>query len=261
MASDMVPLILPRHQLSSSSWSLLPFALSKTFLPSAKLSQVFQALFSSSTPLPQQKVFCFFFSIMNQYNNLSQWRIFNLELWFSLGINIRNESVPWGAELLRALTPSLFVFSFLRLQLWHMEVAGLRVELELPLSPTAQPQQHQIQATSLAHAAAWSNAGSLTYWGSEPAWSRTPCGVFYPLSHNRHSSKLSFCSQLHPHVLDNMCLGPTDNWRAWLSIFLLLGLPYKYWNWTRSFKVLKWHFVGVHIGWINLHVLDNYLSG
>lgn len=41
--------------------------------------------------------------MVNQHNDLSQWRIFNLEPWLSFGNEHWNESVLWGPEMLRAL--------------------------------------------------------------------------------------------------------------------------------------------------------------
>ena len=54
----------------------------------------------------------------------------------------------------------IFIFSFLELHPWHMEVPKLGAELELP---TPQPQQHQIRASSVTYATAWGNAKSFTH--------------------------------------------------------------------------------------------------
>ena len=54
----------------------------------------------------------------------------------------------------------------------HMEVPRIGVEWELQLQPTAQPQQNQIQATSVTYVTACGNTRSLTQWvrpGIEPA--------------------------------------------------------------------------------------------
>ena len=59
--------------------------------------------------------------------------------------NFRSEGILNTASL------SPFFF-FLWLHLWHMEIHGLGVKLELWLRLTPQPQYHQIQATSATHA-------------------------------------------------------------------------------------------------------------
>ena len=56
-----------------------------------------------------------------------------------------------------------------------MEVPRLGVESELWLWPTAQPQQHGIQAASATYTTAYGNARSLTHWARpeiKPATSR-----------------------------------------------------------------------------------------
>ena len=87
-----------------------------------------------------------------------------------------------------------------------MEVPGLGVKLELLLSPTPQPWQRQIWATSVTYAAAWDNARSLTHWvGPEvgPASSQRKRWVLNPLSHNGNSS-ISFDS-LISHISHMKC--------------------------------------------------------
>ena len=54
----------------------------------------------------------------------------------------------------------LFIF-ILGLRLWHLEVSRLGVESELLLR--LQPQQHQIQVTSVTYTTACGNTGSLTH--------------------------------------------------------------------------------------------------
>ena len=55
-------------------------------------------------------------------------------------------------------------FFLLQLLLQHREVPGLGVKSELPLQPTPQSQQCEIQATSAIYATACSNTRSLTHW-------------------------------------------------------------------------------------------------
>ena len=50
-------------------------------------------------------------------------------------------------------------FFFLRPHLWHMEIPRVGVKSELQLRLTPQPQQHQIQATSVTYIAACGNTG------------------------------------------------------------------------------------------------------
>ena len=74
------------------------------------------------------------------------------------------------------------------LHLQHMEVTRLEVELEM--QPTSQPQQCMIQAPSVTYTTACGNTRSLTHrerTGIEAASSRTLRQVPDPLSHNRNS--------------------------------------------------------------------------
>ena len=57
-----------------------------------------------------------------------------------------------------------FFFFFKWLYLWHIEVLGLGVELELQLGPMLQTRQCQIFATSVTYTTACGNAGSVTPW-------------------------------------------------------------------------------------------------
>ena len=66
---------------------------------------------------------------------------------------------------------SLFFLIFLWSHLWHMEVSGPGVKLELCVGPITQPWQHWIRAISVTYAA-YSNTWSLTHWarpGIKPA--------------------------------------------------------------------------------------------
>ena len=79
-----------------------------------------------------------------------------------------------------------------------MEIPGPGVEWELQLRPTPQPWQHQIQATSVAYAAACGNAESLTHWARpeiEPASSQRQCRFLNVPSHSGNSSTESLPSE------------------------------------------------------------------
>ena len=83
-----------------------------------------------------------------------------------------------------------YLFFFLQLHLWHMEVTGPGVQLELQLRPTPQPQPHQVWVESATYALAWGNAGSLIHWarpGIKPMSSRRLRWVLNPLNHNGNS--------------------------------------------------------------------------
>ena len=87
-------------------------------------------------------------------------------------------------------TSFFFSFFFLQLHLWHREVFGLGVELELQLRATPQPWQHRIWHTPATYATAYGNARSLTHWARpeiEPTSSQRQCWIFNLLSHNRNS--------------------------------------------------------------------------
>ena len=57
----------------------------------------------------------------------------------------------------------LFVFCFLGLNPWHIEILGLGVELEDSCRPAPQPQQLGIRAASATYVTAHGNTGSLTH--------------------------------------------------------------------------------------------------
>ena len=89
-------------------------------------------------------------------------------------------------------------FSFLQLYLWHMEIPGLGVELELQLPASATAQQCQMRATSAICTAVCGNTGSWTHWlrpGIEHASSRTLYQIHNLMSHSGNSKyilKLTF---------------------------------------------------------------------
>ena len=67
-----------------------------------------------------------------------------------------------------------------------------------------QPQQCQIQAMSVSHTIARSNAGSLTQWvrpGIKPTSSQILCRVLHPMSHNGNSSRLIWLFGFYLFVL------------------------------------------------------------
>jgi len=68
----------------------------------------------------------------------------------------------------------LFIFVFLGLHPWYMEVPRLGQNRSCSCWPAPQPQQCGIQAASATYTTAHSNTGSLTHWarpGIEPATS------------------------------------------------------------------------------------------
>ena len=70
-------------------------------------------------------------------------------------------------------------FFILWLHLWHMEVPGLGVELQLQQRPIPQSQQDRIWATSSTYTTAYSNARPLINWarsGIEYTFSQTLVG-------------------------------------------------------------------------------------
>ena len=77
-----------------------------------------------------------------------------------------------------------------------MEVPRLGAELELRMSAyTPQPQQHQIQATSVTYIAACSNAGSfnsLREVRDQTSILMDTIRVLKPLSHNKNSQRELF---------------------------------------------------------------------
>ena len=105
--------------------------------------------------------------------------------------------LPHHGGMSTSLPPCLlFFFSFLRLQLQHVEVlqlGGLIRATAGPMSNWRYSWQHQIQATSLTHAVASGNAGSLIHRarpGIEPPSSCTLCRVLNPLSQNVNTGLL-----------------------------------------------------------------------
>ena len=98
-AGNMSSLRLSRHQLCSSSWSLWPHVLPKPLRFSANLTQVVPSALFPITALAEE---CFFLWWINTMISPSGG-FSTLNLGSHLGMNIRNESVPWGPEMLRAL--------------------------------------------------------------------------------------------------------------------------------------------------------------
>ena len=88
----------------------------------------------------------------------------------------------------------IFFFFFLQPHLQHTDTPGLGVNSELQLSPTPQPEQHHIQATSATYVTACSNTWSLTHW-ARPGIKHTPAQrrprVLSPLSHSGNSHSIS----------------------------------------------------------------------
>ena len=81
-------------------------------------------------------------------------------------------------------------FFFLQPHLWHKEVPGLAVELELRLQAYIAATATWIWATSVTYAKACGNTRSLAYWvrpGIKPASLHILCLVLNLLSHNRNS--------------------------------------------------------------------------
>ena len=56
-----------------------------------------------------------------------------------------------------------YFFFLFWLYLWHMDVPGLGVKLELQLWRMPQPKQRRIQVASKTYATAYGNVGSLTH--------------------------------------------------------------------------------------------------
>ena len=91
------------------------------------------------------------------------------------------------------------IFFFRRHHLQHMRVPRLGVQSELQLQAYATATQCWIWAASATHAAACSNARSLTHWmrpGIELTSSQWLCRVLNPLNHNRNSLSLHFLNFL-----------------------------------------------------------------
>ena len=88
---------------------------------------------------------------------------------------------------------SLWFFFFKWLNLWHMEVTRLGIELELQLRPMPQPQQCWMLAASATCTAACSNARSLTFWvrpGIESASSWILCQILNLQSPDENSEDI-----------------------------------------------------------------------
>ena len=112
--------------------------------------------------------------------------------WVSLEANysqlsLERTTAPWETQL---SCPWILVFLFFFgrvVQLWHMEVLELKVELEMQLRP--QPQQCQVWAISATYSIAHGNTRPLTHWARpriKPTSSQTLCWVLDHLSHNRN---------------------------------------------------------------------------
>ena len=91
--------------------------------------------------------------------------------------------ILWG----KCTCPILFIlFYVLQPHLWHMEVPGPGVKLELQLRPIPQPWQHQFQAVSATCAATCSDTRSLIHWvrpGIQLVSSQRKHQVFNTLRH------------------------------------------------------------------------------
>ena len=74
-------------------------------------------------------------------------------------------SIPWsGYNTFIYLFIYFWLFVFLGLHRWLMEVARRGINRSCCCQPMPKPQQRQIQAASANYTTAHGNAGSLTYW-------------------------------------------------------------------------------------------------
>lgn len=99
MAGNITSRRLSRHQLCGSSWSLWPCVFPKPLCSSANLPQVVLSALFSIIALAEE---CFFLWWINTMISPSGG-FSTLNLGSHLGMNIGNESVLWGPEMLRAL--------------------------------------------------------------------------------------------------------------------------------------------------------------
>ena len=114
------------------------------------------------------------------------------EYWLSEKLSSPLEPgwITWKRVFAEVIKWRILFSSFLWPCLWHMEVPGLGVELEVQLKPMPQLQQCQIRAAAATYTIACHNARSLTHWvrlGIGSASSQILCQILNLLSHSRNS--------------------------------------------------------------------------
>ena len=124
------------------------------------------------------------------------------------------------------------LFFFLWPHLWHMEVPGPKVQLELQqLRPTPKPQQCQIQAASVTYTTAHGYMRPLTCWarpGIQSIFSQTLCQLLNPLSHHGNCYNAVFLIWVLIWTADFCCPGglcPLLPPSAYLTFSSLLPCP------------------------------------
>ena len=140
---------------------------------------------------------------------------------------------PW--QVCRYFYISCCLFFFLKPHLQHMEVPGPGVKSELHLQSIPQPQQHWIWATSVTHAEACSNAGSLSYWGRsgiEAVCSQRCHWVLNMLNPNENS----------PHCLDFRVKSFHPVGKTFLH-FLAFRVPLYLPRFWPNTKISQWKFL------------------